>query len=444
MKSIITTFLFLASLNLFSQSNNTIYGIVRQNFFSYVYNPIDSSIISQQFDSSALRLGEINPITGYVSNSGSFAFNESLNLTGASLNPYDNTFIFIGANGINTLELNNGTRINNVTLSNPNGQSFFDNFRFNNADSTMYGLARRNITDSISGLTSGAIYLAKANTTTGVITEISQSSVATGFALVGSVIDPHQMVFYFSTGSNIMGLDIYDGSIFSNVPFNNPNGFAFDNFTYSCADSSIYGLIRQNYYSYINVGGDSIQQYDSSSIKLGKINPTTGLVTAVSPYSIASGGYSLNAGATVDPDAMVYYFGNGTSIIGVSLITGLLVSSPAYTFESGLYFDLMRNNQNCISARANRFASFATNSNSNFKLGNLKIHPNPTNGVFEISSNDQISLVEINSIEGKLLKQEKSFTNRISLDINEFPNGIYFAKVIFPNKKSEVKKIIKY
>jgi CTP:phosphocholine cytidylyltransferase-like protein len=59
---------------------------------------------------------------------------------------------------------------------------------------------------------------------------------------------------------------------------------------------------------------------------------------------------------------------------------------------------------------------------------------------FEISSNDQINLVEINSIEGRLLKRENSFTNRLSLDINEFPSGIYIAKVIFANKKNRSKK----
>jgi hypothetical protein len=436
MKKIITSLLVIAGFSAYAQNNNTIFGIVRQNFYTYTYNPVDSSIISQQFDSSALRLGTINPATGYVSNQGSFAFSESINLTGASLNPYENSFVFIGANNINTLNLTDGTLTASSGLSNPNGQGYFDNFRFNNADSIMYGLSRRNYTNPITGQVTGAVYLAKANTTTGVITEISTSPVAQGFAMAGSVVDPHQMVYYFSTGSNLIGIDIYDGSIFSDVPFNNPNGMAFDNFTYSCADTSIYGLIRQNYFS-------ANQQFDSSTIKLGKINPNTGLVTEVSPYSIFSGGYSLNAGSTIDPDGMIYYFGNGEAIIGVSLITGLVVSNQSYSFENGMYFDLMRNNQNCITARADRFADFATTNADKNEAENFSVYPNPNNGIFEINSTEAIDLIEINSIEGKLIKQEKTLSNRVSIDINDFPSGIYFARIKNTSNKIVVKKIIK-
>ncbi|MEI6522946.1 MAG: T9SS type A sorting domain-containing protein [Bacteroidota bacterium] len=429
MKKIITFLLIIAGFYSYSQNNNTIFGIVRQNYYSNLYNPVDSSIIGQQFDSASLRLGTINPISGYVSNTGSFAFNEAINLTGASLNPYENSFVFIGANNINTLSLSNGSLTNSTQLTNPNGQGYFDNFRFNNADSIMYGLSRRNYTNPNTGQTTGAVYLAKANTTTGLITEISTSPVAQGFALAGSVIDPHQMVYYFSTGSNLMGLDIYDGSIFSNVPFINPNGIAFDNFTYSCADSSIYGLIRQNYFTYVLSDffpNDSIQQFDSSTIRLGKINPSTGLVTAVSPFSIASGGYSLNAGSTIDPDGMIYYFGNGQAIIGVSLITGLVVSNQSYSFENGMYFDLMRNNQNCITARAERFANFATTIVDKNEAENFSVYPNPSSGVFTFKDTKNLNSVEVYSILGeKILSQ----TNQKTINLSGFSKGIYFARV---------------
>ncbi len=419
MKKIITSLLVIAGFSAYAQNNNTIFGIVRQNYYTYTFNPVDSSIISQQFDSSALRLGTINPTTGYVSNQGSFAFSESINLTGASLNPYENSFVFIGANNINTLNLTDGTLTASSGLSNPNGQGYFDNFRFNNADSIMYGLSRRNYTNPNTGQVTGAVYLAKANTTTGVITEISTSPVAQSFALAGSVVDPHQMVYYFSTGSNLIGIDIYDGSIFSNVPFINPNGIAFDNFTYSCADTSIYGLIRQNYFS-------ANQQFDSSTIKLGKINPNTGLVTEVSPYSIFSGGYSLNAGSTIDPDGMIYYFGNGEAIIGVSLITGLVVSNQSYSFENGMYFDLMRNNQNCITARADRFANFATTNAVKNEAENFSVYPNPSTGVFTFKDTKNLNSMEVYSILGeKILSQ----TNQKTINLNGFSKGVYFARV---------------
>ena len=226
-----------------------------------------------------------------------------------------------------------------------------------------------------------------------------------------------------------MGLDIYDGSIFSNVPFINPNGIAFDNFTYSCADSSIYGLIRQNYFSYVPSDffpNDSIQQLDSSTIRLGKINPSTGLVTAVSPFSIASGGYSLNAGSTIDPDGMIYYFGNGLAIIGVSLITGLVVSNQSYSFEDGMYFDLMRNNPNCITARAERFANFATTIVDKNEAENFSVYPNPSTGVLSFKDTKNLNTVEVYSILGeKILSQ----TNQKTITLSGFSKGVYFARV---------------
>jgi hypothetical protein len=59
------------------------------------------------------------------------------------------------------------------------------------------------------------------------------------------------------------------------------------------------------------------------------------------------GGYSLNAGAAIDPDALIYYYNNGSNLIGVSLITGTVVSVVTLAFEDGMYFDLMRNFENC-------------------------------------------------------------------------------------------------
>jgi hypothetical protein len=194
---------------------------------------------------------------------------------------------------------------------------------------------------------------------------------------------------------------------------------AFDNFTYSCADTSIYGLIRQNYFS-------ANQQFDSSTIKLGKINPNTGLVTEVSPYSIFSGGYSLNAGSTIDPDGMIYYFGNGDAIIGVSLITGLVVSNQSYSFEDGMYFDLMRNNQNCITARAERFANFATTIVDKNEAENFSVYPNPSTGVFSFKDTKNLNTVEVYSILGeKILSQ----TNQKTITLSGFSKGVYFARV---------------
>jgi hypothetical protein len=77
------------------------------------------------------------------------------------------------------------------------------------------------------------------------------------------------------------------------------DGFAFGNFTYSCVDTSLYGLVRQNYFSYQPdpfSPGDSTMVLDSSSVKLGRVDPATGIVTTISPVTMPYGGYSVNGG----------------------------------------------------------------------------------------------------------------------------------------------------
>lgn len=447
MKKIITLFiLFLFASQSPGQSNATVYGIVRQNYYSTVTDPLDSTITYQQFDSASIRLGYTDPTLGFVNNKGAITYNQAVNLTGAALNPYDNTYIFLGGYGINTFDLSTGTIINQVPMTNPLGFSYFDNFRFNNADSSMYGLSRRNYFDPLTGTTQAGIFLAKANTQTGVITEISPTSVAGGFSLSGSAIDPYQMVYYFALGNNLIGLDLYNGSVFSSVPMTITDGFAFGNFTYSCADTALYGLVRQNYFSYYpdpNFPGDSIQLLDSATIKLGRVDPATGIVTNISSSAIAQGGYTINGGAAIDPDNMIYYCSTGNSILGVSLITGQTTSNPNFTFADGQYFDLMRNFENCISATAIRGNPSVTGINEQNGVYDIQISPNPTSNSVSIKSNISINQIALSGVDGKLISKQKINDFGAILDLKDLAAGMYFIKITGMNNQVTVKKVFK-
>jgi hypothetical protein len=437
--------LFVAA-HIFAQTNNPLFGIVRQNYFTIVESPFDSTLFFEQFDSATIRLGTMDPNSGAVSNIGSNAYAEFINLTGAALNPYDNTFIFIGASNLNTLDLNTGEMINSVPLYNPIEESYFDNFRFNNSDSTMYGLARRNAIDPNTMLFNGEVYLAKANTNTGEITQISTTSVAQGFALAGSAIDPYQMVFYFSLGSSLLGLDIYDGSVYSDVPIVNPEGIYFDNFTYSCADTTIYGLVRKNFYTTIFDPGFPdfpIEVLDSSTVRLGKIDPNTGIVTIISPSTVTQGGYSLNSGAAIDPETLTFYYNTGDNLVGVSLVTGEMTSSTPFVFEEGQYFDLMRNFQNCYTASARRSSPLLSGTPSLVDAGSVYIFPNPASDRLNIQSSESIRCIEILSTDGKIVTAFYNPAANPALDISALLPGMYFVKIITNSDQMSVKKLVK-
>lgn len=85
-------------------------------------------------------------------------------------------------------------------------------------------------------------------------------------------------------------------------------------------------------------------------------------------------------------------------------------------------------------------------SNQEFELKNIAIFPNPSSGIYNISSGDKaIDKIEIYDVSGKTIKTINNFSNSNSenkLDINEISNGIYFLKITSENQKT-IKRIIK-
>ena len=431
MKTVIATFSIIISLSAYSQLNNTMFGLARTT------NP------------AAVYVATMNPTTGLATNVSPTSVSASINLTGAALNPYSNQFCFIGDNGLKSIDLTTGQITNTATVNNPNGVGYFDLFRFNTSDSLMYGLSRRNITNPQTGVVTGAMYLATIDATTGTISEISPTSVGQGFALSGSAIDPHQMVFYFSTGSQLVGLDMYNGSIYSNPTLSFPNGGQnFDNFTYSCADTSLYGLVRTNYYSqvYNPITMMTNQVFDSAAVHLGKVNPMTGAVTKVGNQSIGVTSFSINGSSTIDPINMIYYFisgsMNGIAIYGVSLQTGLVVSQAPISNAGALYFDMMRIQSDCYESQPTRLESSAVIQDPILKTTHVNVYPNPFVDQITISCEIQMQKIELFQANGSLISVNEFSGKEFTLETNELINGIYFLQVTTSNGK-EIIKILK-
>lgn len=382
-------------------------------------------------------LSKINPADGRVTNLSTSSVATSVNLTGAAIDPYANYFYFMGASDIKTLDLTTGNLVRSVTISNDSGAQYFDNFRFNNSDSTIYGLANRvTVTDSS---TTSEMFLATINPVTGTVTNISTTPVGYGSALASSAIDPYQRVFYYSTGSTIVGLDMYTGGVYSTVRIAVTDGIGFDNIAYSCADTLLYGLVRQNYYDTIYI--DSATYYetvDSTTIRLAKMDPRTGYVSFVSPYSISSGGYSLNSGSTIDPDSMIYYYNNGIELVGVSMATGLIVNQQTVTNSDGDMFELMRIPSNCIAATT---ALRSPKSTTNVvtlpeKHDGLSVYPNPVTDAVNIICNDNILHVSVINYMGTLVMQQATNDKVVKLDVMSLPKGNYILKVQSQHKTS--------
>lgn len=194
--------------------------------------------------------------------------------------------------------------------------------------STIYGLARN--------FNPAQIYLASMQPGTGVVTEISPSSIALGYSLTPlSAIDPVNNKFYFSVGGPYMlSVDLNSG-LADTITLNIPAGAYFDLMQYNCSDSSLYGIYRT---------------VTPPEIYLATVNTNTGACSVISPTSVAQS-FSLTAKSTIDPVNGIFYFvagsNNGVILTGVDLATGLTVSQTGISFTGpGEHFDMLTYNCN--------------------------------------------------------------------------------------------------
>ena len=412
-------------------------GIVRKNYISNYYDSV-LMVNIDVLDSSTIRLGSVNPITGVVTNIGNSEYNSGINLTGSTIDPYLNRY-YIGGGGANllTFDMTSGDIINSAPISGALPSAAFQNFRFNNSDSTIYGMVPHNFYSTyydtilmmnIDVLDSTQIRFASINPVTGQYTLIGNFSFSNLYTLAGNSIDPYQMLYYYSAVDTLIGIGLYTGNEYSAVPIQLPPYAIFENIAYSCIDTSIYGLTRQNFISsvYDSILMAFVDVVDSTTFRLSKINPNTGVVTFVSPINIGAGG-NLNGGAFIDPISMTYFFSNGNQIVGVSLITGLITSSVLKAYPSGaIALDMMRSTQNCFGALKIR-PNTATGMDDidNIKLDGL-MFPNPAQNEISVKIDASLSNIEILDFKGSVLLKTKEKT----IDISSLPSGIYYAKAI--------------
>lgn len=282
------------------------------------------------------------------------------------------------------------------------------------------------------------MYLAELNSENGNLTQLSQSSIGVGYQLAGTAIDPEEMVYYYSTGSKFMGIDLYNGAVYSNpdIVFSNPNEFNFTNFSYNCADETVYGLVVEN----TQVQDPQVSfPFSIYLMRFGKINPTTGEVTNISEVPLPTAAYSVNAGSTIDPITGTYYFSNGSNVYGISLETGLLTSTTAINNEEGSVINMMTNYYNCLGAVATRPNSTLTLPQDSIET-KVSLYPNPTSSMLMISSSLTIDSVEIIDVQGKTVKMSQVSANQI--DVQDLQAGVYVLKLISGNEV-ENRKFVK-
>lgn len=392
------------------------------------YGQIDSTMFGLSRNLTGVKLAKIDAASGTVNDISTGYVSTGFSLSGSSLNPYDNSYTYFGGTTINTLNLSTGTSIASATITTPPYTQYFQYPIFNNSDSTIYGLARGNIYDSITSSYIGVMYLGTINPSTGIVNAISTSSIGSGILLnTGYTVDPYLKIYYFSDNpATIKGIDMYTGAIYSTTNVSRQ----ISNIVYNCNDFNMYGLVSNIYYDTI-IDPDSIMPpryvIDSSSLQLARINMTTGIVTVLSTASVGTM-YSLNAGVAIDPINNLYYYQVPGRIIGIDMTSGNIINNAIINNSTGApYFDLMHHYQNCYTAlpRRNNTSGIASISNINYQ-----VFPNPSNDYITIATENSSEPIQVKILNmmGNIVYSNMDYAYN-SIDISNLSNAQYIIQI---------------
>lgn len=395
MKNLSLLLTLLLGFGLNAQVDNTMYGLQKTT------NP------------AGFKLAKMNPLTGQITVISDSVLSDLVNITSSSLNPYNQTFSFQDEDSWLTVSLQTGEVLNDVTVASLNNIGSFSNFRFNTADSILYGLYPLSLNNPMTGSV-GDLRLAKCDLTTGNVSLISNSSVAINYTLTGSSIDPYQMLYYFQSEGKFIGLDLYNGQIYSQPIITiNGEGSSFQNTAYSCVDTTIYGLIMQN------------------GVKaLGKINPQTGVVTPL-PTQLSFNNLIVNSGGAIDPITKTYYFQtmdntDQIKLIGLSLWDGSVVSQCNLSTNDE-YFTMYRIQNDCFAASPTRLNS--TSNLAEIKNLSVNIYPNPAQEVLNLNATSNLTQAEIIDAYGNFVNHFYPNQTQFQLPIETLAPGIYYLKI---------------
>ena len=395
---------------------------------TFFYGQIDSVLfgLSRTPGTSSIAVGgtvylaRVNASSGVVTNVSPSSIGTGIQMFSAAIDSYNNIYYYVNMNNqLVGLSLTSGTIVSSATISSNNISEII----FNCSDTTIYGLAH-----NYNG-TVGSVYLAKINPATGVITNISSSSIASGIQLVNATIDPYNKIYYFVNESGSMvGLSLTTGAIVSSVVLTNTNGQYFSQMTYNRSDSTIYGLAR---------GITTPTNPSTGCIYLAKVDPTTGTVTNISSTSLATG---MNASiGTIDPyNKIFYFFGMNGNFVGASLLTGAMVTNPLVTYANAQYLDQVVFNCNfCPHAKpANGSTGIKELTHENL----FRLYPNPSPSGFAVDFEKAGNYkVEILTIDGQVVWSETLVnTKRADLKTAGLSRGIYYCKITGADKEKVV------
>ena len=361
---------------------------------------IDSTIygISWNVSGPGISISKINPQTGLVTNVSTTPANYDFYMTGRTIDPVHKIFYLPSDTLLLSFNLLNGNLINAIPINYYPGSTSFLGINYNTMDSTIYGLIQ----------TFKGVILTKIDPLTGIVDRISPDTVPGQYSsLAFSAIDPVGNIFYYvSTNKHITGINLSTGNAVTSPAVVIPYG-TFGPIVYNCQDETVYGL-----------AGDGV-----TGRKLAKIDVTTGVVTMISPSIISS--YIYGEPPTIDPYKGIYYFDRADSaLVGASVVTGEIVTSPKKILIPGTYFQDLIYNFPCYI-----LPSGIDNPQSSLKID---LFPNPAQTFMTIrflQAHNGMKSIEIFDMRGVKMFQGQTKDDNITINLKDYPKGLYTIRL---------------
>ena len=282
----------------------------------------------------------------------------------------------------------------------------FRHIAFNPRDSCVYGI--------IHNLQNYMQWFARYSPNTGVLSKLfSITPIINIGYYCKSYINPFTGQ-YIIQSTNLTAIDIASGSIQYDYPIQNVMGEVFNQIAFSCAEQKLIGLSSnpQTEEKYLS-------SVDTITANVAHINSA--------PLSVSYYTHYLG-GSTIDNNTGIFYYPaiNGY-LYGLDINTGSIV----YSYNFGLGTELLFLESGSV------FYCPLTGIEEHVESG-LNIFPNPGSGkyYFSFDESDLPGEMKIYDLKGRCLKKVIVASNNFTLDISNFPDGIYLNS--FKNKEKVV------
>jgi hypothetical protein len=175
------------------------------------------------------------------------------------------------------------------------------------------------------------------------------------------------------------------------------------------------------YSGLISLGGSVINPGGGQTVCVVKYNPIGSVIWAiVTEPAIAhsgSGGTDLAVSETGEVAVIGGYGCDGSGPNGNAAVT---FSSTTLTY------------QYCMTATASYIAKLdmVSGVRESSEVGMVSVYPNPTTDFLFITSDIDITGLNLYNLNGYLIKQLSTLSSSVQIDISQLPTGVYFADVI--------------